>query len=89
MKVKLLSSAELLAIPWTAAYQASPSMGEFHKASNPAQRWVKKRCVILLFYKEQEESSCFQEKGGKEKRKTLIAHSIYSLHGTAANLHLC
>ena len=27
VKVKLLSSAELLATPWTAAYQALPSMG--------------------------------------------------------------
>ena len=27
MKVKLLSRARLLAIPWTAAYQAPPSMG--------------------------------------------------------------
>ena len=29
MKVKLLSHVQLLATPWTAAYQASPSMGFF------------------------------------------------------------
>ena len=35
VKVKLLSRARLLATPWTAAYQAPPSMG----FSRPRRKW--------------------------------------------------
>ena len=44
MKVKSLSSVRLLATPWTAAYQASPSMG-FSRLEN----WSGCHCLLQIW----------------------------------------
>ena len=45
MKVKLLNCVRLLATPWTAAYQAPPSMGfsrqEYADKMFPLSLWIK------------------------------------------------
>ena len=56
VKVKSLSRVQLLATPWTAAYQAPPSIG-FSKQeywsggaiafSNDSVKLVKKGCIII------------------------------------------
>ena len=56
VKVKSLSRSQLLATPWTAAYQAPPSMGftiisQIHTVQNASLKiWCKKLLYSLLGY---------------------------------------
>ena len=49
MKVKLPSRVRLLAIPWTAAYQASPSMGFSRQEYWSGLSAAFKKIFLMLF----------------------------------------
>jgi len=50
VKVKMLSCVRLLATPWTAAYQAPPSMGLFRQEYWTGVHWLLWEKHLLLLY---------------------------------------
>ena len=65
VKVKVLSRARLLVTPWTAAYQASPSMGFSRQ-----KYWSGVHCLLLL---------CLHLLSNQKKKKVIAKTSVKEL----------
>ena len=76
VKVKSLSRARLFATPWTAAFQAPPSMGFPGKSTGVGCHCLL-RCVTL---KIDELPKAKEEGKGKNLEAIKVVHSVYIFH---------
>ena len=87
VKVKLLSHVRLLATPWTAAYQAPPSMGfsrQEYWSGVPLQ-------VLIVYYskKQRKRYSHILENANRSTHKCMYAQSCHCSFGLSFSFERC